>query len=246
MRENSNKKSNENNSNCNECLRIGSYDSIQLKWEKMEKAHKTNELKICNEYTLPVRQTHSNSLEMIFFCVLWCYEIGDVSKSEMMVPWLGLLGLKWLLWWFKYTFSFSFAIVYESFTAFVLSLFLFCLFAFILKCSRPFSVCFRQTPHTDGQWLCLYLYTITCHLSIILINWQLHVRRGRSGDLKKKCLGFFLINLNTVWYWHPSCPSLIFAHTRTHSLFFSRCRSSHSQFSHSVGIHWHAKFRWKR
>lgn len=39
---------------------------------------------------------------------------------------------------------------------------------------------------------------------------------GRFRDLKKKCLGFFM-NLNTVWYWHPS---LIFAYARKHSLFF--------------------------
>lgn len=82
------------NYNCNECLRIGSYNSIQLEWEKTEKAHKTNELKICNEYTLP--DTHTISLvlsvyEMIF-CVLWCYEIGDVCKSMMMVPRFGLLS----------------------------------------------------------------------------------------------------------------------------------------------------------
>lgn len=119
-------KKNNNNYNCNECLRIGSYNSIQLKWEKMEKAHKTNELKICNEYTLPVRQTdtHAHTLisskyEMDFF--VYC----DVMKLAMCVRvrwWcLGLdCCLKWLLWWFYFHFLLP---SYESFTAFVLSLF---------------------------------------------------------------------------------------------------------------------------
>lgn len=65
------------------------------------------------------------------------------------------------------------------------------------------------------------LSTIACHLSIILINWQLHVRRPHWRP-QEKVPWFFLINLNTVRYWHPSCPSLIFLHAHTHalSLFF--------------------------
>lgn len=88
--------------------------------------------------------------------------------------------------------------------------FLFCLFAFTSIFSPSYSVCFRQTPHTDGQWLCLY--TIKCRCG------------GRIGDLKKKCL---------VFSDQFKILSDIDTHAGTHFL-FSRC-----QYSHFVGIYWH-------
>lgn len=70
--------------------------TIQYNWsERRRKAHKTNELKICNEYTLSNAHTHTQ--------FVWVYEIFvrycDVTKlAGVWDDGVGLGCLKWLLW----------------------------------------------------------------------------------------------------------------------------------------------------
>lgn len=148
---------------------------FELSWSK-RKTHKTSELNvICNEYTLPTtphKHTHTWCVRNVrnnkfLYCVLrnWRYA---------MVYYLACL--KWSLYFafLKSThFSFSFPIIslFHSPLLFSFRLFFvfFCLYSLKIR-SRPFVIRFRR----EHQIRSMALYTIACHFSIIMIEWQLH------------------------------------------------------------------------
>lgn len=111
--------------------------TIQYNWsERRRKAHKTNELKMCNEYTLSNAHTHTHTVRVSvrnIFSVLWCYEIGRC------VRWWCRSGLSKVVTLILSIYIFIFICGHMN-----LSLLLFSLFCLVL------SFCLLSSQHTVG------------------------------------------------------------------------------------------------